>query len=39
MPIKKSTDNMHQTESEKYGYAPNYIEKKILIQQKIQNSI
>ena len=28
MPIKKSTDNMQQTESEKYGYAPNYIEKK-----------
>ena len=28
MPIKKSTDNMHQTESEKYGYTPNYIEKK-----------
>ena len=28
MPIKKSTDNMHQTESEKYGYSPNYIEKK-----------
>ena len=39
MPIKKSTDNMHQTESEKYGYAPNYIERKSLFSKKSQDSI
>ena len=39
MPIKKSTDNMHQTESEKYGYGPNYIERKSLFSKKSQDSI
>ena len=29
MPITKSTGNVHQTESEKYGYPPNYIEKNL----------
>ena len=36
--LKKSTDNINQTESEKYGYTPNYI-KKIVIEQKLQDCI
>ena len=36
IPIKKSSDNMHQTESEKYGYAPNYREKNSLFSKNFR---
>ena len=36
MLIKNSTDNMNQTESEKYGYAPNQIEKKSFLSKKLE---
>ena len=36
MLIKKLTDNVNQTESEKYGYNPNYIEKKSLLNEKFR---
>ena len=34
--IKKLTDNMNQTESEKHGYSSNYIEKKSLSSEKLR---
>ena len=36
MLIKKLTDNVNQTESEKYGYNPNYIEQKSLLNEKFR---
>ena len=36
MLIKKLTDNVNQTEGEKYGYSPNYVEQKSLLNEKFR---